>query len=87
MGLAPVQPDQGVIDALSLDAAWEKARILEGELQMARHIAKENRKSFEAMAQRRLTMAYGIRAIISKYRDIAVPQDLLDELKALVEDN
>lgn len=29
MGLAPAQPDQALIDGLSLDAAWQRAKDLE----------------------------------------------------------
>ena len=92
MGLAPMQPDQAVIDRLSLDAAWERAKQCELELKTVRAMAAENHKAFVAMAERRLKLALGVRGVISRYSSSSGEPDgrmaaLLEELKVLVIDS
>lgn len=86
MGLAPAQPDQEVIDGLLLDAAWKHAQQLESELRQCRVIAKQNHESLNRMADRRLKMAYGMRALITRYEKDAQPGTPLGEVLAKLQE-
>lgn len=88
MSLTATKPPQEVIDGLILDAAWEKARLLEGELVQARWMAKENRKSFDQANMRRLKLELGIGGLMTRLKgNPDTPVDsIVDALNRLLDD-
>lgn len=68
MGLAPAQPDQGLLDGLSVDAAWVRAQQLELEaLNLKRLLESANRAWRTAAGQRTSTMGQ-IGALLDKHQ-------------------
>jgi hypothetical protein len=62
--LAPVKPSQEILDGLSLDAAWERAKDLEVEVRRLRAMLKVNSEQFEAVATAYHKMERGITDIL-----------------------
>ena len=66
MGLAPAQPDQAVIDGLSLDAAWKRAEQCEAELRQVRFTLKAQHEAYAALSDRRLKLTRGVKEVLAR---------------------
>jgi hypothetical protein len=65
--LAPVRPPQELLDGLSVDAAWERAKDLEAEIRRLRLLLKSGKEAFEQQYAKRTRMEKGIRRIMDEY--------------------
>jgi hypothetical protein len=86
MTLTPTQPDQQVIDGALLDAAWQHARLLEGELQSARYKVKLNREHYTRELGRRLKLESAIGGLMTRLKGSPdTPVDsIVDELSRML---
>jgi hypothetical protein len=84
--LTATQPDQQVIDGALLDAAWQHARLLEGELQSARYKVKLNHENFTRELGRRLKLESAIGGLMTRLKgNPDTPVDsIVDELSRLI---
>lgn len=84
MSLTATQPDQELLDALSLDAAWEHAKQLEQEA-VNLHAALGNaRQRYDQLAKRWSDLRYGIMGILATAKpDTPEMAAVLDELNRL----
>ena len=79
--LAPVKPPQELLDGLSLDAAWERAKMLESEIRRLRLLLESGRDAFEQQYAKRTRMEQGIRRIMDEHH---VTGGLRDDLLGLL---
>jgi hypothetical protein len=86
MTLTANKPDQQVIDGALLDAAWQHARLLEGELTMARYKVKHNHENFTRELGRRLKLESAIGGLMTRLKgNPDTPVDsIVDELSRLI---
>lgn len=67
MSLTAVRPDQAVLDGLSLDAAWQRAKDLEAERDQAKRVASEAAERAEKMSSRYHLLSGGVGALLADY--------------------
>ena len=67
MGLAPAQPDQALLEALSVDAAWQRAKDLELEAKRLRVMLRNAQKAWEDVTAKRGKMEGALWEVIGKY--------------------
>jgi hypothetical protein len=82
--LAPQKPSQELLDGLSVDAAWDRAKMLESEIRNLRRLLKSGKEAFEQQYAKRTRMERGIRRIMEEYRVTGPLHD--DLLSLLLED-
>lgn len=85
MGLGHTKPDQGVIDALTLDAAWERAKQCEAETRQAKAIASQTHKNLASAIEANRKLVNGIKAAIRAHPEPETGK-LRDALWVLIED-
>lgn len=83
MGLGFTKPDPGVIDQLSLDAAWERAKQCEQELRQVRETLKVTHEQYKLLADRDQKLANGIWTVIGKHPEME--PEIRAELEALLQ--
>jgi hypothetical protein len=89
MRLAPAQPDQELLDALLLDAAWEQASRLELELKQVRVITRQNHDNFTRELRRRLKLETAIGGLMTSLKGSPDrPVDsIVDELNRILNED
>ena len=79
MSLTATQPSQELLDGLSLDAAWDHAKYLEGEVTRLRKLSKANYELWNDELVKRIRLENGIAGIVEEYSSNPGKAKRLDE--------
>lgn len=82
MGLAPAQPDQALIDGLSLDAAWERTKDLERRVNELQLLLKSSKEAYEKLAGEHSKLHGALGDLILEYRGHAIDSQSMARIVA-----
>lgn len=72
------------VDALSLDAAWERARALETERDQALASRDAAKTHYDRLSDRHSRLIAGLYQVIEKHRGDPATSTIRDELRTLI---